>query len=79
MHSTGLIPVEGHDGFYRDPHTGAIINTDTNEFEKYVSKRKVLSDNQTRIEQTAKEVEEIKSEISEIKQLLLKLASGINT
>jgi len=78
MHSTGLIPVEGHEGLYRDLKTGAIINTNKNEFQKYVSKRDEISRNQQQITQTAEEVKELKSEILELKQLLFKLIGDTN-
>ena len=33
-----LIPVEGHDGWYRDPSSNAIVNCDTNAYEDYMAK-----------------------------------------
>jgi len=74
-----LIPVDGHDNFYRDPNSGAIINTNKSDFEKYKAISKNRNKFDEKIESTAKEVSALKTEITEIKQLLLKLVDGINT
>lgn len=79
MHSSGLIPVEGHGDLARDPITNAIINTNQNEYEQYVAERNKRLEQKNKIENTAEELKEVKQEISEIKELLLKLASNINT
>ena len=72
MHSSSLIPVEGNSNLSRDPKTGAIVNTDRSEYEKYVAQREVKELDKERLNK-------LESEISEIKQLLVKLTTGINT
>jgi hypothetical protein len=72
MHSSSLIPVEGNSNLSRDPKTGAIVNTDRSEYEKYVAQRKTKQLDKERLNK-------LESEISEIKQLLVKLTTGINT
>lgn len=79
MHSTGLIPVEGHGDLGRDPYSNAIVNTNKSEFEQYVAERNKRLEQKNTIENTAEELKEVKQEIAEIKDLLLKLASSINT
>lgn len=79
MHSTRLIPVEGHSNLARDPKTGAIINTNKNEYEKYVATRNKLRSDEEKLDRTVEQVEEFKKELKEIKDMLLKLTSGINT
>lgn len=79
MHSTGLIPIDGHDNLYRDPKTNAIIVKDDDQYTSYIKNRNKIAEKNALIDQTAQEVKELKSEISEIKQLLLKLTSDINT
>jgi len=74
-----MIPVEGHKDLVRDPETGAIINTNKSDFQKYVEQRKLESQQRKQIQTTAEEVKELKKEISDIKELLLKLTSSINT
>ena len=72
MHSSSLIPVEGNSNLSRDPKTGAIVNTDRSEYEKYVAQREEKELDKERLNK-------LESEISEIKQLLVKLTTGINT
>ena len=72
MHSSSLIPVEGNLNLSRDPKTGAILNTDRSEYEKYVAQREAKELDKERLNK-------LESEISEIKQLLVKLTTGINT
>ena len=72
MHSSSLIPVEGNLNLSRDPKTGAIVNTDRSEYEKYVAQREAKELDKERLNK-------LESEISEIKQLLVKLTTGINT
>lgn len=72
MHSSSLIPVEGNSNLSRDPKTGAILNTDRSEYEKYVAQREAKELDKERLNK-------LESEISEIKQLLVKLTTGINT
>lgn len=79
MHSTRLIPVEGHTNLARDPKTGAIVNTNQTQYEKYIATRNKLRSDEEKLNNTIEQVEEMKKDIDEIKDLLLKLVSGINT
>ena len=72
MHSSSLIPVEGNPNLSRDPKTGAILNTNRSEYEKYIAQRNERETDKQRLTR-------LESEISEIKQLLVKLTTGINT
>lgn len=60
------IPVEGHPGLFRDPSTNAIINTN-------VSQAKAARQARERIKQRDADVEELKSDVAEIKALLRQL------
>jgi len=79
MHRPSLIPVEGHGNLARDPQTGAIINTNKSEYEQYIHNRNSNKNKEEKLEYAIHQVEELKGEIDEIKNLLLKLMSGINT
>ena len=61
-----MIRVEGYTNLYRDEETGAIVNCDTMAYNTYISSLNV-KDSQKR------EIDGIKSEISEIKFLLKQL------
>lgn len=61
-----MIPIDGHPNLFRDENSGAIINHDFSEYEKYLHiKNKKNSEKQ--------EIENLKNEISEIKLLLKEL------
>jgi len=64
-----MIPVEGHSGLYRDEATGAIINCNENQYSEY------LRFKETRINEK-RELEQVKSEISELKKLVAELING---
>ena len=58
-----LIPVEGHQSLGRDPGSNAIVNTDDNAYDAYIKAR-----NQSK--RKDKELESLKAEIDELKNLL---------
>jgi len=64
---SNLIPVEGENYLYRDPKTNAIVNTNTSGYESYISRRDFQ-------ENEKKRLDNLESEISEIKSLLKALA-----
>lgn len=60
--------VEGHIHLYRDK-SGAIVNTDTNEYNNYV---RLKSEKQKQRE----EIDELRKDIDEIKSLLMEIING---
>lgn len=61
-----MIPVEGHKGLYRDEKSNAIINCNDYEYQEYLrAKNSTLNEKN--------EIENIKTELYEIKFLLAKL------
>ena len=73
MDIKNLIPVDGKEGWYRDPLTNAIINNNTSEYEKYMAAYNKRAKTEVTIETLQTEVSELKSDMSEIKSLLLTL------
>ena len=61
-----MIPIKDHKNLYRDEKSGAIINCDTSGFAQY-KKMKLLKLTQR------EEIDKIKEDISEIKDLLKQL------
>jgi|ETNmetMinimDraft_21_1059911.scaffolds.fasta_scaffold00492_2 uncharacterized coiled-coil DUF342 family protein len=63
------VKVEGHSNLYRDVQSGAVINSNRSEYEKYMK----FKQNRTGIRN---EINTLKQELDEIKQLLKKLTNG---
>jgi len=66
-----MIKVEGYSNLYRDPKTGAIINTDDGDYNKYLKLLK--SDNRKE-----KELKKMKNDIEEIKGALSQIINNLN-
>jgi predicted transcriptional regulator len=65
-----LIKVAEHEGLYRDSQTGAIVNCDSSAYHAYIAAR-----NKKRSERA--EIDEMKKDISDIKNLLSQIASKL--
>lgn len=66
---TKFIPVTGHPNLYRDSESGAIINCDTMGYNQYISTL-------NRRESRKKEIDDMKKDIQEIKNLLRQLLNN---
>ncbi len=64
--------VEGSDSLYRTPK-GAIINTDKEAYSSYVRKRKANERKCGEMKNLAKELDQAKEEIQELKEMIRKL------
>lgn len=66
------IPVEGNPGLYRDSETGAILNCSDIEYNNYMKTKEVkLKEKQ--------EIQNIKSEVSEIKDMMKIILSKLDS
>ena len=63
-----MIRVEGFKNLYRDEKTGAIVNTDSAEYNQHMKNKKIR-------ESQKNEIDQIKNDISEIKDILMKILS----
>jgi hypothetical protein len=61
-----MIPVEGHKGLYRDEKSNAIVNCNDYEYQEYLRAKNSTLDEKG-------EIENLKTELTEIKLLLSKL------
>lgn len=68
--------VEGHSSLIRDLSSNAIISTSESDYDAYKLRRDREKSRQAMIENQTKEIEELKSSISEIKQMLIALISN---
>ena len=64
-----MIPVKDNHALYRDEESNAIVSTDMSAHHKYVEARKRKEDEKT-------ELESLKNDINEIKEMLRNLSNG---
>ena len=63
---------------YRDTESMALINKDHTGLEEYNMKRRMMQTQKDEINKVKSEMESIKIDVQEIKQLMLKLLEGSN-
>ena len=71
-----LIPVEGKEGLYRDPSSNAIIYGNNGEYDKYMASYNKRQKEEIDKKALQKEVSDLKSEMGDIKSLLLTLVQN---
>lgn len=64
-----LVKIENEPGFLKDKNTQAVISTDNSALEAYRAKRKRDTENQMKLD----EINNIKQDVAEIKDLLRQL------
>jgi aspartate oxidase len=74
-----LIPVEGMSNLYRDSESQAVVNTNRNEYNSYMSRKKALVKKNNELDQMKEDLDGMKDEMSEIKSLLVSLNQKLNT
>lgn len=70
-----FLKVEGHASLVRDTTTGAILNNNRTEYEEYLDRKRKAEAREAEISQHTEDINNIKNELSDIKQLLLQLVS----
>lgn len=69
-----LVKVDGHNGLMRDKNTGAILNINSNEIDRIKELRRTQRELKKSQEQ---EINQLKSDVSEIKMMLSKIAEKL--
>jgi len=69
------IPVKDKSDLSRDVHSNAIINTNRSAYKMAVKRSKEAQKQRDEIKEATKEINALKTEMQEIKSLLLKLAN----
>ena len=67
-----VLKVEGYNNLVRDIQSNAIVNTNRREFKMYMSRTNQRVDQQDTIRNVCREINNLKKELREIKELLLK-------
>ena len=68
--------VEGHEHLIRDENTNAILNTNSSEYNQYLSLRAKRKQGSERIDNMEDDQKSLKNDINEIKTLLKALSNG---
>jgi predicted transcriptional regulator len=72
---TNFLKVQGHASLVRDTSTGAILNNNRTEYEEYLDRKRKAEAREAEISQHTEDINNIKNELSDIKQLLQQLVS----
>lgn len=70
------VKVQNSDGLVRDMSSNAIINMNDKEYTSYMCRRSQAEERKRQINKQAEEIESIKTEMLEIKSLLLEMIKG---
>ena len=73
-----LIPVENHSELFRDSRTGAIVNKSTSDFDRYNNTRNKILSKEERINHLEQKVDNLSSDIGDIKSMLQSFLSNNN-
>ena len=65
--------VENENDLVRDNTSGAIINTNVSEFQAYKKRKLKMQENQDKVRDACREINNLKQELYEIKDLIKKL------
>jgi len=68
-----FVKIQDSDGLVRDLSSGAVINTNTTDYQNYLARKNSSKDMKQQIKQNADKNKQIESDMSEIKQLLITL------
>jgi uncharacterized protein YlxW (UPF0749 family) len=66
------------DGYYRDARSGAIVNQNNNDFQSYVKRREALTNQQQNFVDLQDEVENLKTDVNDIKNMLHTITDLLN-
>ena len=67
--------VKDHNDLVRDSKTGAILNTNSLDYDKYVAQRNAKNEEHKKTENIEQDIADLKGELNEIKSLLKELVS----
>ena len=68
--------VKDNSDLVRDPSTGAILNTNSLDYDKYVAQRDAKNVEHKKTENIERDISTLRQEIDEIKSLLRELVNG---
>ena len=73
-----LIPVENREGWFRDPDSHAIVNCNKSQYDQYMASYNKREKKEKQFTSLQTDVDALKSDISDMKNMLLKLVEKNN-
>ena len=71
-----IIPVENREGWFRDPDSHAIVNCNKSQYDQYMASYNKRENKEKAFTTLQKEVSGLKSDISDMKSMLLQLVEN---
>lgn len=68
--------VEGHETLVRETNSNAIVNTDRSAYQVYMQRVKEAKQSNNDLRYAVREINNLKAELTEIKELLMKVTNG---
>ncbi len=70
------VKVKDHDHLMRNTQSNCIVNTNKAEYEEYLTRRKLKKSEKNKVDNLERDISTLRSEITEIKDLLRSLVNG---
>ena len=75
---SNYIPVEGKSGLYRDSDSTAIVNRDKKAYLAYMERKRIAENKNLELNKMKEDLDNVKSELGDIKGLLSTLVQKLN-
>ncbi len=73
-----FVPVEGKSGLYRDSDSTAIVNRDKKAYLEYMQRKKIAENKSDEFDKMKEDLNNVKGELGDIKDLLSTLVQKLN-
>ena len=73
-----FVPVEGKSGLYRDSDSTAIVNRDKKAYLEYMQRKKIAENKSSEFDKMKEDLDNVKGELGDIKDLLSNLVQKLN-
>ena len=73
-----FVPVEGKSGLYRDSDSTAIVNKDKKAYLDYMQRKKIAENKSDEFNKMKEDLDNVKGELGDIKDLLSTLVQKLN-
>ena len=70
------VKVKDNDHLIRNTNSNCIVNTNTSEYEEYLTRRKLKKSEKNKVDNLERDISTLKNELGEIKDLLRSLVNG---